>query len=282
MKSPTSSCWRAICRRGAGSTLAAVRQEREQDDAHRHVHHVFGGRIPVPRAARRRFGLCRRPAPADELITAVKRVAAGANATLTARPPTSLSSLPPTEEDPLQKLSNREMEICPARRRRKLLEIANTFGIAYKTVANSCSQTRGKTASKHHDRPHPFLIAEPPSGVRWRAGAAMLFIARGAARAPGASVRTSGAHRWNPACPRDSRPAGRSRREARQARRSSPKARPWAKAARWTRPAKVRRHRERDQKLIARARRRKRKRRAQVPIIGASTSRMLRVAITKS
>ena len=49
------------------------------------------------------------------------------------------------EEDPLQKLSNREMEILRLLGEGKsLLEIANTFGIAYKTVANSCSRLKEK------------------------------------------------------------------------------------------------------------------------------------------
>ncbi len=89
-------------------------------------------------------GYVSKSAPADELITAVKRVAAGQRY-VDRDAANELVFSASGEEDPLQKLSNREMEILRLLGEGKsLLEIANTFGIAYKTVANSCSRLKEK------------------------------------------------------------------------------------------------------------------------------------------
>jgi two-component system, NarL family, invasion response regulator UvrY len=53
--------------------------------------------------------------------------------------------LNPVEGDPLQSLTNRETEILRLLGEGKSLnEIANTFGIAYKTVANTCTRLKEK------------------------------------------------------------------------------------------------------------------------------------------
>ena len=75
-------------------------------------------------------GYVSKSAPADELVTAVKRVAAGQRY-VDREAANELVFSASNEEDPLQKLSNREMEILRLLGEGKsLLEIANTFGIA--------------------------------------------------------------------------------------------------------------------------------------------------------
>ena len=83
-------------------------------------------------------------APADELITAVKKVAEGQRY-IDSELANELLFAPSISEDPLTKLSNREVEILRLLSEGKsLTEIAGTFGIAYKTVANSCSRLKEK------------------------------------------------------------------------------------------------------------------------------------------
>lgn len=82
-------------------------------------------------------------ASADELIEAVKSASAGRRYI-----DNRLASdmvLHPVEGDPLQSLTNRETEILRLLGEGKSLsEIATTFGIAYKTVANTCTRLKEK------------------------------------------------------------------------------------------------------------------------------------------
>ena len=89
-------------------------------------------------------GYVSKSAPADELITAVKRLVAGRqyiDQELSSR----LAICQFSPGDPLQSLSTRELEIL-----RKLgdgcslSEIAESLGVAYKTVANTCTQIKQK------------------------------------------------------------------------------------------------------------------------------------------
>jgi two-component system invasion response regulator UvrY len=89
-------------------------------------------------------GYVSKSAPAEELITAVRRVAAGERYLDREVANAALLTLPPAD-DPMDKLTNREMEILRLLGEGKSLsEIAATFGIAYKTVANSSSRLKEK------------------------------------------------------------------------------------------------------------------------------------------
>lgn len=90
------------------------------------------------------MGYVSKSADSDELVTAVKRVAEGEN--YLERELASVLAFTPTQSaDPFSSLSNREVEILRLLGEGKSLkQIANTFGIAYKTVANSCSRLKTK------------------------------------------------------------------------------------------------------------------------------------------
>lgn len=89
-------------------------------------------------------GYVSKSAAADELVTAVKKVAEGGyyiERELAAQ----LAAGQFSGEDPLQKLTTREIEILRLLAEGKSLTgISETLGIAYKTVANSCSRLKEK------------------------------------------------------------------------------------------------------------------------------------------
>jgi DNA-binding NarL/FixJ family response regulator len=88
-------------------------------------------------------GYVSKSAPADELIMAVKKVAEGQR--YIDHELANDLALTPSGEDPLSSLSNREVEILRLLGEGKSIsEIAQVFGIAYKTVANSCSRLKEK------------------------------------------------------------------------------------------------------------------------------------------
>ncbi|WP_072396919.1 response regulator transcription factor [Hyphomicrobium sp. CS1GBMeth3] len=89
-------------------------------------------------------GYVSKSAEAGELVTAVKKIASG-DRYLDRSMASELVFSQAFTEDPLHKLSNREVEILRLLGEGKsLAEIAATFGIAYKTVANSCSRLKEK------------------------------------------------------------------------------------------------------------------------------------------
>lgn len=89
-------------------------------------------------------GYVSKSSPADELIEAVNKVAAGERYIARALA-NSLASGPNPPEDPYHSLSNREVEILRLLGEGKsVAQIAATFGIAYKTVANSCTTLKTK------------------------------------------------------------------------------------------------------------------------------------------
>lgn len=82
--------------------------------------------------------------PAEELVTAVKRVMEGQRY-IDRELANELVLSPVDVEDPMSTLSNREIEILRLLGEGKSIsEIAQVFGIAYKTVANSCSRLKEK------------------------------------------------------------------------------------------------------------------------------------------
>ncbi|CFX47714.1 LuxR family transcriptional regulator [Candidatus Filomicrobium marinum] len=80
----------------------------------------------------------------DELVTAIKKVAAGEKY-VEQELAKELAFTAIDQTDPMQQLTNRETEILRLLGEGKSLsEIASTFGIAYKTVANACSRLKEK------------------------------------------------------------------------------------------------------------------------------------------
>jgi DNA-binding NarL/FixJ family response regulator len=89
------------------------------------------------------LGFVGKSASADELIEAVKAAANGRR--YIDKRLASDMVLNPVEGDPLSALTNREAEILRLLGEGKSLnEIARTFGIAYKTVANTCTRLKEK------------------------------------------------------------------------------------------------------------------------------------------
>ena len=89
-------------------------------------------------------GYVSKSAEAGELVTAVRKIASG-DRYLDRSMASELVFSSSLSEDPLHKLSNREVEILRLLGEgRSLAEIADTFGVAYKTIANSCSRLKEK------------------------------------------------------------------------------------------------------------------------------------------
>ncbi len=89
-------------------------------------------------------GYISKSAGVEELLTAVRRVAGGGRY-VEQEIAQELSLWNPEAEDPLSRLSTRDLEILRLLGEGKsLTEIAALLGIAYKTVANVCSQIKSK------------------------------------------------------------------------------------------------------------------------------------------
>jgi len=89
-------------------------------------------------------GYVSKSAPAGELVTAVRKVAEGERY-IDREIASDLYFNRSSADDPLQNLTNREVEILRLLGEGKsLTQIASTFGIAYKTVANSCGRLKEK------------------------------------------------------------------------------------------------------------------------------------------
>jgi DNA-binding NarL/FixJ family response regulator len=89
-------------------------------------------------------GYVSKSAEAQELVTAVKKIAAG-DRYLDRSMANDLVFSSSVSEDPLHRLTNREVEILRLLGEGKSLAmIADTFGVAYKTIANSCSRLKEK------------------------------------------------------------------------------------------------------------------------------------------
>jgi DNA-binding NarL/FixJ family response regulator len=89
-------------------------------------------------------GYVSKSAGADELVTAVKRVADGGRY-VEREIAGELAFAQLSAEDPLQQLTTREIEILRLLGEgNSLTEIAQAIGVAYKTVANTCSIIKSK------------------------------------------------------------------------------------------------------------------------------------------
>lgn len=89
-------------------------------------------------------GYVSKSAGADELVTAVKRVADGGRY-VEREIASELAFAQSTTSDPFQQLTAREIEILRLLGEGKsLTDIAQAIGVAYKTIANSCSIIKTK------------------------------------------------------------------------------------------------------------------------------------------
>ena len=88
-------------------------------------------------------GYVSKSADTGELVTAVKKIASGDR--YLDRTVANELVFSASTDDPLRKLSNREMEILRLLGEGKSLgEIADPLGVAYKTIANTCSRLKDK------------------------------------------------------------------------------------------------------------------------------------------
>lgn len=89
-------------------------------------------------------GYVSKSAAAEELLTAVQRVAGGGHY-VERELAAQLAAGPGQGRDPLQQLSTRELEILRMLGDgRSMSQIAAALGVSYKTIANSCSLMKGK------------------------------------------------------------------------------------------------------------------------------------------
>ncbi len=89
-------------------------------------------------------GYVSKSAPVDELVAAVRKVSEG-GVYVDRDIAALLAAYPGAADDPLQALSAREVEILRLLGQGKsLTAIAESLGVAYKTVANNCSQMKVK------------------------------------------------------------------------------------------------------------------------------------------
>ena len=89
-------------------------------------------------------GYVSKSAPVEELITAIKAVSSG-QTYVEQELAQDLAVYQTRDGDPMDSLTNREVEILRLLGEGKsFAQIADTFGIAYKTVANSCSRLKEK------------------------------------------------------------------------------------------------------------------------------------------
>ncbi len=108
-------------------------------------------------------GYVSKSAPADELVTAVKRVAAGQRY-VDREAANELVFSASNDEDPLQKLSNREMEIfAAARRRQKLAGDRQYLWHRLQDRGKFLLTSQGKAGAGTDDGPHPLFVAKSPS-----------------------------------------------------------------------------------------------------------------------
>ena len=89
-------------------------------------------------------GYVSKSAPVDELVAAVRKVSEG-GVYVDRDIATQLATNPASTGDPLHTLNTREIEILRLLGQGKsLTAIAESLGVAYKTVANNCSQMKVK------------------------------------------------------------------------------------------------------------------------------------------
>ncbi len=89
-------------------------------------------------------GYVSKSAPVDELVAAIRKVLEG-GVYVDRDIAMQLAANPASSDDPLQTLNTREIEILRLLGQGKsLTAIAESLGVAYKTVANNCSQMKVK------------------------------------------------------------------------------------------------------------------------------------------
>ncbi len=128
-----------------GSGLEVLRRMRSADSGARvvmfsmHADPAYAHRALAAGA----LAYISKSAPAEELIEAVRKAAGGRRHV--DHQMASQMALSPAGADPLDSLTNREAEILRLLGEGKsITDIASTFGIAYKTVANTCTRLKEK------------------------------------------------------------------------------------------------------------------------------------------
>jgi two-component system invasion response regulator UvrY len=130
----------------AGSGLDLLRKIRGEDPGARVVIFSMYTDVVYANSARRAgaIGYVSKSAPADQLLTAVKKAYRGesfVDSDLAAE----LEAADRPDADPLRDLSRREIEVLRLLGDGKgLADIAEALGIAYKTVANTCTRVKEK------------------------------------------------------------------------------------------------------------------------------------------
>lgn len=130
----------------SGSGLDLLRRIRGEDPAARVVIFSMYTDVVYANSARRAgaIGYVSKSAPADQLLTAVKKAARGesfVDSDLAAE----LEAADRPDDDPVRGLSRREIEVLRLLGDGKgLSDIAEALGIAYKTVANTCTRVKEK------------------------------------------------------------------------------------------------------------------------------------------
>jgi DNA-binding NarL/FixJ family response regulator len=130
---------------GGGSGLELLRRIKVESKATRVVMFTMYSEPAYVMGAIRAgaSGYISKSAPAEELIAAVRKVAAGGRYIDSTLEEDVLSAA--GDADPIERLTNREKEILRLLGEGKSLSaIAETLGVAYKTVANSCSKLKEK------------------------------------------------------------------------------------------------------------------------------------------
>lgn len=129
-----------------GSGLDVLRRIRAEDDAARVVVFSMYTDVVYAQSARRAgaTGYVGKSAPAEELMTAVRKAARGeihVDADLAA----DLAAAEAPDRDPVRSLSRREIEVLRLiGDGESLTDIAERLGIAYKTVANTLTRVKEK------------------------------------------------------------------------------------------------------------------------------------------
>ncbi len=184
----------------SGLELLAAVEEREQDDAHRHVHN--DSEPDMSRALRGgASGDVSKSAPADELVTAVS-ASPPDNVTLTARPPTSLSSLPPTRKTRCRSSAIAKSRFCACSAKARACSKSpirsalptRRWRIPARDLRKSSASSARPTSSVSHCR----TVRREIVGLARRC---CFYRPRRLRAHSGAGVRTSGAHRSKTSVP---------------------------------------------------------------------------------
>lgn len=130
---------------GIGGLELLRRMRKENDKAHIIVFSMHSEPLYAARALRLGArGYVSKSAASDELLTAIRRVSEGGHY-IEKELASQLAISMYGGDDPLQQLTTREIEILRLLGEgRSMSQIAESFGVSYKTIANTCSIMKSK------------------------------------------------------------------------------------------------------------------------------------------